>query len=112
MSDTEAAKGRIEELKLGYELALSYARAVASLPVDIWLAELEHAEAVAPIVDPTLFREYLYSAKPQILKKILRSLLEVKRAVEEAQPEIRKQVETGKLLGRMQLNSNGGNNRS
>ena len=78
----------LQERTLGYELALTYAKLVSMLPIDAWLIELEDAETVAPFLDPTLFRTYLSSSKPQVLKSVLLALLEVKRVVEELQKQV------------------------
>jgi hypothetical protein len=76
-----------------YHLAMTYARAIARLPIDRWMEDIYRAESVGPVVDPSLFREYLDNPNSRIVKTILLALLEVKRVVEEAQPEIRKQIE-------------------
>lgn len=89
-------KDENEKVKLliaGYELVLNYSRMIAMFPIDEWLQGLEHAETVTPIIDPTLYREYIYSKKGEILKKVLRSALELKRTIEEIQPDVRKEME-------------------
>lgn len=69
-----------------YERLLAMAFRIAEFPVDQWLMELDRADAIAPIVDPTLYRDYIYSNKSKILNKILRAALEMKRTVEDVRP--------------------------
>lgn len=85
MKDAEAVKLTQE----GFELLCSHARIIAMLPLEDWLQALEHAETVGPILDPTLYREYLYSKKPEILKGIIRAAITLKQEVLKAQPVIR-----------------------
>lgn len=83
---------KVRELIAGYDLVCNYARCIAMLPIDKWVEDLEHAEDLGPILDPTLYLEYLYSEKGEVLKKILHAALELKRVVEEVQPIIRKEL--------------------
>lgn len=76
------------KLMQGYHQLLNLSRQIAKLPLGKWLEDIEHAEAIGPIVDPTLFREYLYSGKPELIKKIIRAALPLKKAIEEAQKQI------------------------
>lgn len=71
-----------------YELLLQWSALIAMLPIDQWLEDLEHAESIAPVLDPTLYRDYIYSAKPEVLKKVMHAALSLKRTVEEAQQDI------------------------
>ena len=32
---------------------------ISALPIEEWITKLEQAEAIAPVLDPTLYREYL-----------------------------------------------------
>jgi hypothetical protein len=84
---------KVRELVVGYELVCQYAKCIAIRPIDKWLEDLEYAENVAPIIDPTLYHQYLYSEKGKILKKILVAALELKRVVEAIQPAIVKEME-------------------
>ena len=72
----------------GYEFLCSQARLIAMLPLEQWQADLDHAEAVGPLLDPTIYRDYLESGKGEILKSILRPAIELKRAVLAAQSRI------------------------
>lgn len=89
MTDSE----KIATLQLGWDLMMNYARAIAHLPIDEWLDALNKAEDVAPFIDPTLYRDYIYSHKGDVLKKIMRAALELKRTVEEVQPQLREMME-------------------
>jgi len=83
---------KLQKLVAGYELLCNYSRMIALLPIDEWLEELEHAETVSAILDPTLYRDYIYSDKAKVLKKIMQAALELKRAVEEAQPVVLREM--------------------
>lgn len=91
MSDDEA----IRTLTEGWDLLMNYSRLIALLPIDDWLEALEKAETVAPFVDPTMYRSYLYSGKSDVIKKIMRSALELKRTMEEIQPQVREMMQKG-----------------
>lgn len=73
----------------GFELLCSQARIIAMLPLEDWLSALELAETIGPVLDPTLYRDYLYSQKPEILKEIIRAAIPLKKAVLKAQPFIK-----------------------
>jgi hypothetical protein len=90
MTDT---KDKSSPLTDGFNLICSQARLIAMLPIEDWLEALEHAEAIGPFIDPTKYRQYLYSEKPEIIKKILRAALELKRVMEEVQPAARREME-------------------
>ncbi len=76
------------DFKTGFDVLMSQVRIIGMLPVERWLEELEHSESVAPILDPTLYRNYLYSGKGDVIKKILRAALELKRTLEECQSDV------------------------
>jgi len=84
MSDAEAIRTIIE----GWEFVLSQTRLIAMMPIEEWLEALEKGESIASIIDPTLYRQYIYSKNPEILKKVLRAALELKRTVLEVQPDV------------------------
>lgn len=86
---------RLTQLMSEWDIAMHYARVITLLPIDKWLADLEHAESVAPILDPTAYRDYIYSPNPEIIKKVFRALLEVKRVVEGLQPQLKEMLEKG-----------------
>ena len=84
LSDLEA----VDVLQAGYEMLLTWSRNIAMLPLEEWQNQLERAETLGPILDPTLFRKYLYSNKPDILKSILNAAIPLKQAVLKAQVQI------------------------
>lgn len=85
MSDRES----IQALTEGFELMLNYSRIIAMLPLEDWRNALSRAETLGPVLDPTLYREYIYSRKPDVLKKILDAAIVLKRAVVSVQDEAR-----------------------
>lgn len=78
----------LETMKEGFNYVCNLSRLIAMMPIEDWLNALNHAETIGPILDPTLFRSYIYSRKPEILKKILRAALELKRTIQEVQPDV------------------------
>jgi hypothetical protein len=84
MSDKEA----MATLHLGFDLLFNYAKLISMLPLEDWLELLERAESTAPILDPTLYREALYSGKLEAIKKVIRAALELKRTVEEVRADV------------------------
>ncbi len=70
---------------LTHEL-FTHANALAALDLEGWLGALEHNETVAAVVDPTLYRKYIYSKKPEALKTVLSAALALKFAVLKVQP--------------------------
>jgi hypothetical protein len=83
----------VDTMKEGFGELLTWARIIAMLPLEEWLNLLNRAESIGPIVDPTLFREYIYSDKPKILKSIIEAAIPLKRAVLAAQPAVVKEIE-------------------
>lgn len=65
----------------GFDLLCNYSRIIAMLPLEDWRTAFNRAETIAPIIDPTLYREYLYSPKPEIIKDIIEAAIVLKRAV-------------------------------
>jgi len=84
MSDAEA----IQTLTEGWDFVLSQSRLIALMPIEEWLEALEKGESLASIIDPTVYRQYIYSKRPEVLKKVLRAALELKRTVLEVQPDV------------------------
>ena len=84
LSDLEA----LDVLQAGYQMLLTWSRNIAMLPLEEWQSQLDRAETLGPILDPTLYRKYLYSDKPDILKSILSAAIPLKHAVLSAQPKI------------------------
>jgi hypothetical protein len=85
MTDTEASRVTAE----GFEFLCSQCAVIALLPLEDWLAALNRAESVAPVINPTLYRDYEYSNKAQFIKKLIGAAIPVKRLVIEMQGKIR-----------------------
>jgi len=83
----------LETLTAGFELLSTWSRNIAMLPLEDWDRALERAETVGPILDPTLFREYLYSDKAKILRRLIAAAIPLKRVVLDAQPTVRAEME-------------------
>ena len=62
---------------------------LALMPIEEWLEALSKAETLGPVLDPTLYRAYLYSGKGEIIKDVLEAALIFKRAIVKAQAKIR-----------------------
>lgn len=89
LTDQEA----IRTLTDGWDLLMNTARMIAMLPVEQWIEGLDRAETVAPIVDPTLYREYIYSGKGEIILSVMKAALVLKKAVLNAQPKLAEMIE-------------------
>jgi hypothetical protein len=63
-----------------------HANGIAAMPLEEWVKNLQHAEDIAVIVDPTLYRNYIYSKKPEALKTVLEAAVALKAAVLKVQP--------------------------
>jgi len=72
---------KAEDYKAGFDMTMNMARMVQVMPTAEMLEALEYAEAFGPIIDPTLYREYLYSDGADI-KRIIKSLDQFRRTVE------------------------------
>jgi hypothetical protein len=84
LTDEEA----IQVLTEGWDLLFNNARLIAMLPIEQWVEGLERAESAAPVLDPTLYRDYIYSGKGEIIISVMRAALTLKNAVLEAQPKL------------------------
>ena len=91
---SEAVENEIEfDFKQGAEMLMSQGAMIALFPIEKWLSDLERADAIAPILDPTLYRAYIYSGRDNMLKDVLSAALGFKRAILKAQQD----VTTGKV---------------
>lgn len=86
-------KQSAEDLRDGYELLGQWARMIAMLPLEEWLHALNMVDTIAPILDPTAYREFLHSEKPDIIKSLIRAAIPLKRAVLDAQPACVREME-------------------
>jgi len=93
MKDEKAAQLTQE----GFEILCLWARNIAMLPLEEWLAALDHAETVGPILDPTLYRDYLYSDKPKVIRELIEAGITIKAAVIRAQPLAKKEIEKARV---------------
>lgn len=60
---------------------------LALLPIEEMLDAFEHADAVGPIVDPTLYRKWIHSGRDGMMKEVLKAALEFKAAILQAQAD-------------------------
>jgi hypothetical protein len=94
-SSSPENKPDIRMLTEQWTLLMNYARWIAIMPIEEWLEAFELAETTGPILDPTLFRDYLYSGKGDVIKSIMRAALPLKKAVLDAQPKLAEMIEKG-----------------
>jgi hypothetical protein len=85
MTDNEAVQATTE----GWDFVFQQGAMLALMPIEDWLASFDKAESIAPITDPTLYRNYLYSGKGEIIKDVLVAALEFKHAILKAQKEVK-----------------------
>lgn len=83
LTDEEA----IQATQDGWTIVFQQGAMIALMPIELWLDAFEKADTIAPITDPTLYREYLYSGKGELIKDILRAALTFKQAILKAQKE-------------------------
>lgn len=83
-----AEKPEVIALQEGWTFVMNQGASLVMLPIEEWLAGLERADAIAPILDPILYRAYLYSGKGEVIKDVLRAALVFKRAIVEARKKI------------------------
>ena len=81
-----------EEMKFGFETLAAWSQNIALLPLEEWQAGFDRAETIAPILDPTLYREYLHSEKAAILRRLIAAALPLKRVVLESQAAVQEQI--------------------
>lgn len=89
MSDKEIK----ETMQEGFGILQMLARNIAMLPLEDWDAAFDKAEAVGAILDPTLYRNYLYSKQAPVIRKLIKAAMTLKAVVVEAQPLAREAVE-------------------
>jgi hypothetical protein len=71
----------------GWSFVFQQGAMLALMPIEEWLEAFDRADAIAPITDPTLYRDYIYSGKGEIIKDVLRGALVFKQAILKAQKE-------------------------
>lgn len=79
MSDKEALTATQD----GWTILIQQAKVIALLPLEEWLSAFERAETLAPILDPTLYRDYIYDRdnRGELLKDLIRAALPLKREI-------------------------------
>lgn len=76
----------IETMKEGFEILCTWSRNIAMLPLEDWDAAFERSESVGHILDPTLYRDYLYSDKAKTIRAIIKAAIPLKQEILKAQP--------------------------
>jgi hypothetical protein len=85
MTDNEA----IQATQDGWTFVFQQGAMLALMPIEEWLEAFDRAEAIAPITDPTLYRDFIYDSKGEIIKDILKGALVFKQAIIKAQKEVK-----------------------
>lgn len=75
--------------KAGVEFVMSQGAMLAMLPLEKWLADLERQDTIGPILDPTMYREYLYSGRREMLLEVLSAAVALKSAIVKAQDGVK-----------------------
>ena len=83
----------IRDIHAGWDVLLGQAGIISLLPLEDWLVAFERAEAIGPILDPTLYRQYLYDPekKGQVIKEIIEAAIPLKQAILKARARYAKQ---------------------
>lgn len=83
MTDDEAVQATAD----GWSFVFRQGAMLALMPIEDWLEAFDKAESIAPITDPTLYRDY--NGKGEIIKNVLVAALNFKRAILKAQKEVK-----------------------
>lgn len=94
MGSKELNAQAIADLQAAWDIVFQQGALLAEFPIEGWLAAFSYAESIAPILDPTLSRDYMYSGKGEVIKDVLSAALVFKQAILKA----RKQVEENPRL--------------
>ena len=68
---------------------------IALLPIEKLLKQLNDAENIAPFIDPTLYRDYIYSKNGEMIKGLLKAALVFKNEVVRVQEIITTRKQNG-----------------
>jgi hypothetical protein len=79
----------VEDTMQGWDLVFQQGVLLSHLPIEEWLAAFGKAESIAPILDPTLYRNYIYSGKGEVIKDVLNAALTFKNAILKAQKQVK-----------------------
>ena len=73
----------VKTMQAGWDLLLSQARIIAQFPLEEWLAAFDRAEMIAPTLDPTLYRDYVYDPeqKGEKIKELIRAAIPLKQQI-------------------------------
>lgn len=85
-----------ETMTATLDLLAMWSRNIAMLPLEELAKAFDQAEAAAPVMDPTLFREYLYSPKAQMIRKLIAAAIPLKKIIVDVQPELLRELEKEK----------------
>lgn len=95
--DVEAAIKEADEktdlFKQHMELIIQQGALLAQLPLEDMLAKLNTAETLAPMLDPTLYHNYLYSGRDKVTKDLLQAAIHFKAVI----VKLQEQVKAGKI---------------
>jgi hypothetical protein len=89
MAVSEQQKQEIVSMQDGLNFILSQGALFTLFPIEDWLDGLRRADTIAPILDPTLYRDYLYSGKGELITDLLTAALAFKRAILKAQEQVK-----------------------
>lgn len=78
----------VRETQEGWAFVMQQGALLALMPIEDWLTAFERAETLGPILDPTLYRNYLYSSKGDVIKEVLAAAMVFKRAILKAQKDV------------------------
>jgi len=88
MTPTKEDSEAIAAMQDGWTFVFQQGAMLALMPMEDWLKAFDRADSIAPILDPTLYRDYLYSGKGELIRDVLSAALTFKRAILEAQAEV------------------------
>lgn len=89
LSDSET----LDLTRQGWDFVFRQGAMIALMPIEDWLTALDRAETVGPILDPTLYRDYLQSGKGEVIKDVLHAALAFKRVIVAAQEKVKSHPE-------------------
>jgi hypothetical protein len=89
MRASQEDKQAIISIHEGWNVVFRQGALLTLFPIEEWLDGLNRADTIAPILDPTAYRDYLYSGKGELIKDLLSAALTFKRAVLKAQEQIK-----------------------
>ena len=82
------------DFKSGLNMLMSQGQILTLLPIEKWTEDLRSMDTVAPILDPTKYREWLASGRREPMLAILDAYCQLKAAMTKWNDA----VEAGKIL--------------